>query len=82
MAKNRGLSRHFNRRLKNIYKSAAMTVISQPNHPLCRHYHRLLDGGLKPPNARLTLARKIAAASLAMWKNQEIYDTKRHEVTT
>ena len=34
----------------------------------------MLEHGTKPPLAKLTLSRKIAAALLAMWKNQEAYN--------
>ncbi len=52
-------------------------MLQKPEHPLTQHYARLLEAGTKPPNARLTIARKIAALSLAMWKNQEAYDPAR-----
>ncbi len=32
-----------------------------------------LVSGTRPPLARLTIARKIAATVLAMWKNEEVY---------
>ena len=41
-------------------------------------YMRLTEQGTKPPMAKLTLARKIAATVLAMWKNQEVYDSEKH----
>jgi hypothetical protein len=34
-------------------------------------YQNLLAGGMKPPMARLTLARKIAAIVLKIWKKGE-----------
>ena len=37
-----------------------------------------LKEGMDPAMARLTLARRIAAAVLAMWKEQEDYDPKKH----
>jgi transposase len=73
----RGLSRQFNRVLKEVYKSAVISVLKDTTHPLTLHYERLLAAGTKPPNARLTVARKIAALSLAMWKNEERYDPAR-----
>ncbi|MGB5294470.1 MAG: transposase [Thermoanaerobaculia bacterium] len=71
----RGLNRNHNPTLKGIFKGAAMTVIhqAQAGHPLKRAYARLLEGGTRPPLARLTIARKIAAAVLAMWKTEEAY---------
>jgi predicted metal-dependent HD superfamily phosphohydrolase len=41
----------------------------------------MLQSGIKPPLARLTLSRKIAAIVLAMWKHQEVYDSSRHSAT-
>jgi len=74
----RGLNRNFNRMLKNVYKGAASTVIQQGGQePLYLEYLRQLDGGTKPNLAKLTLARKIAAVSLVMWKNEEEYDPNK-----
>ena len=39
---------------------------------------RLLEKGIKPNLARLTIARRIAAISLAIWKTQEVYDPQKH----
>ena len=75
----RGLTRAFNHTLKYIFKGAATTVITKlADHPLEQHYRRQLAAGTKPNLAKLTLARKIAATSLAMWKTQEEYDPERH----
>ena len=71
----RGLNKNFNRTLKVIFKGAAITVIGQRRDtPLYDHYQRLLDGGTKPNLARLTIARQIAAITLALWRNEEVYD--------
>jgi transposase len=76
----RGLTRKRQPRLKEVFKGAAMTVISHlPNDPLHADYERMLESGIKPPLARLTLARKIAGMVLSMWKHQEVYDSKRHQ---
>ncbi len=71
----RGLNRNHNPTLKAIFKGAALTAIHQTktDHPLRVAYARLLDSGTRPPLARLTIARKIAATVLAMWKNEEVY---------
>jgi len=34
----------------------------------------MLAAGTKPNLARVTLARKLAAIVLAMWKSEEVYD--------
>jgi transposase len=77
--KTRGLTRTFNRRLKYVFKGAATTVITKlAGTPMHDDYERMLDAGTKPNLAKLTLARKIAATFLAMWKNEEVYDSERH----
>lgn len=74
----RGLNRNFNRTLKGIFKGAAMTVVIHPsNNGFRAAYHRLCEQGTKPNLAQVTVARKIAAATLAIWKNEEAYDPKR-----
>jgi hypothetical protein len=54
--------------LKAIFKGAAQNVESMTKHPLHADYKRMLGDGMKPTLARITIARKIAAAVLAMWK--------------
>lgn len=77
----RGLNRNFNRQAKAIFKGAATTVIiSRSREPLRADYDRLLTNGTKPNLAKLTLARKIAAIVLAMWKNQEVYDPEKYRM--
>lgn len=79
----RGLSRRRQPRLKAVFKGAATTVISQlPEDPLHADYQRSLRSGTKPPLARLTLARKIAAIVLSMWRHQEVYNPKRRRLAT
>jgi transposase len=79
LEKTRGLSVAHNHQLKAIFKGAATTVIMQTHDdPLYQDYARLLAGGTKPNLAKLTLARKIAAIVLAMWKNEEVYDPDKH----
>jgi transposase len=74
----RGLSRQYNRVLKDIFKGAATLVITQRNKdPLYPRYERMLAGGTKPSLAKLTLARIIAATVLRMWKDEEEYRPER-----
>lgn len=83
MQQTRGLNRRRNALLKAVFKGAATTVIRQlPEDPLHAHYLRMLDSGIKPPLAKLTLARRISATVLSMWKHEEVYDPKRHAVVT
>lgn len=71
----RGLNRNHNPTLKAIFKSAATTAIHQtpPDHPLRQAYERLCESGTRRHLAKLTIARKLAATVLAMWKRQEVY---------
>jgi transposase len=79
VAKTRGLNRRHNSTLKVIFKGAATTIVTkQPDEPLRRDTQRLLDQGTKPNLAKVTLARKIAATALVMWKRQEVYDPARY----
>ena len=72
----RGLNRAHNNTLKSIFKGAAETVVmtADMQEPLYQDYLRLTESGTKPDLARLTIARKIAAASLMMWKRKETYN--------
>ncbi len=77
----RGLTRKRNPLLKQVFKGAATTVITQlTDHPLHEGYQRMIDSGIKPNLARVTLARRISAIVLSMWKHQEVYDPSRHRV--
>jgi transposase len=61
----RGLNRNRHPLLKAVFKGAATTVVQgMPEHPLHRDYQRLLESGVKPNLAKLTVARRIAAAVL------------------
>jgi hypothetical protein len=71
----RGLNQDHNHVMKNVFKGAAMTVVQKlPDCPLHADYQRLLKSGVKPNLAQLTLARKIAAIALAVWKSGRPYD--------
>lgn len=75
VVKTRGLNRNHNPTLKTIFKGAAITAINRsvPGRSLKEAYERLCETGTKPPMARITIARKIAATVLAMWKKEEVY---------
>ncbi len=61
--------------MKNIFKGAATTVITNLSHdPLHEHYQQLTAAGTKPNLAKLTLARRIAAVVLRMWKDGKEYN--------
>jgi len=69
----RGLNTNRNPHLKQLFKSTAISASTQPG-PLADYYAELLKKGIQPAMARLTLARKIAAISLAVWKKGERFD--------
>ena len=71
----RGLNRNHNHELKNIFKGAAMIAASKPG-PLQEFYTTLLAKGMRPEMARLTLARKIAAITLIVWKKGVSFDAQ------
>lgn len=68
----RGLNRHYNHRLKAVFKSAATGACDAgPYKPF---YEALLGSGMRAEMARLTVARKLAATVLAVWKSGESFD--------
>jgi len=71
----RGLNKNFNRTLKVVFKGAAKTVISRD--PFKQYYQRLLDKNIRPEMAKLTVARKISAITLAILKSGEEFDPIR-----
>lgn len=74
-AATRGLNQNYNRRLKKIFKCAA--IVGTLREPFKPYYEQLLAKGLRPELARLTLARKIAAITLAVWKKGERFDPEK-----
>ena len=70
----RGLNVNHNHDLKNIFKSAATQAGVGKDDPMGKFYQNLLATGMEPPMARLTLARKIAAIALTIWKKGERFD--------
>jgi DUF1365 family protein len=70
----RGLNVNHNHDLKNLFKSAATQAGASKDDPLTEFYQNLLARGMAPPMARLTLARKIAAIALKIWKKGERFD--------
>ena len=63
----RGLNRNHNHELKNIFKGAAIIAATKAG-PFQEFYAALVAKGIRPEMARLTLARKIAAITLLVWK--------------
>jgi len=71
----RGLNLNHNHDLKNIFKSAATRATSTAG-PFQNFYQACLARGMKPHLARLTLARKIAAITLLVWKKGVRFDAE------
>jgi transposase len=71
----RGLNRNHNHDLKNLFKSAA-TLAAAKAGPFQEFYAALVAQGMKPEMARLTLARKIAAITLMVWKKGVRFDAQ------
>ncbi|MGH7470643.1 MAG: transposase [Longimicrobiales bacterium] len=69
----RGLSQNHNRVLKNVFKSAATAAIVRAG-PLRDFYQGMIARGMREELARVTLARKVAAVTLRVWKRGERFD--------
>ena len=72
----RGLNKDHNHDLKGLFKAAATTASVRPG-PFQDFYQAWLAKGIKPTMARLTLARKIAAITLILWKTGEDFDAQK-----
>jgi transposase len=71
----RGLNVNHSHDLKYLFKSAAIMASSQAG-PFQDFYDALLAKGMKPTMARLTLARKMAAITLSVWKKGDRFDAQ------
>ncbi len=70
-----GLKANHNHAVKAIFKEAAVSALTHPG-PLKDFYAMRLAQGMKPELARLTLARKIAAITLTLWKKGESFNAE------
>jgi len=68
-----GLNANHHHELKALFKAAAASALARPG-PLQAFYARRVAQGMKPELARLTLARKIAALALTLWKKGERFN--------
>jgi transposase len=71
----RGLNWNHNHEMKNLFKSTA-TAASVRQGVWREFYLQLLEKGMRPEMARLTLARKIAAITLKIWKKGERFQAE------
>lgn len=69
----RGLNRNHNPVLKEVFKGAA-TAAAAKGGPLRALFDSMVARGMRPEMAKLTIARKIAAVALRLWKKGELYD--------
>lgn len=72
----RGLNDNHHPGLKWIFKSAA-TRLCTSEGPFREFFLARLQQGIRPEMARLTVARKLAAIVLAIWKKGERFDAQR-----
>jgi len=71
----RGLNRNHNHLLKRVFKSAASSACA--SGPFKPAYDARVAQGMDPSLARLTIARKLAATTLAVWKRGEQFAPER-----
>lgn len=74
-AQTRGLTREYSRSLKRVFKGAA--IEAQKEERIKSIYTGQVDRGVRPEMARLTIARKLAAVTLRVWKSGEEYDESK-----
>jgi transposase len=72
----RGLNRNHNPMLKSVFKGAAVAATAKPG-PLRDYYEASVARGMKEDLATVTLARKIAAVTLRLWKKGELWDPEK-----
>jgi transposase len=75
----RGLNHNYNRVLKDVFKGAALTASYRGAFKELFD-RRVADGAIENI-VLLTMARKIAAITLALWKKGERFDIERHQLS-
>jgi len=73
----RGLNRNHNHLLKRVFKNAASSACHRG--PFAAGYEARVAQGMAPSLARLTIARQLAATTLAIWKRGEHFNPARRE---
>ena len=56
-----------------LFKATATSSLARPG-PFRDLYHGMIARGTREELARVTLARKLAAVTLRLWKKEERYD--------
>jgi transposase len=72
----RGLNQNYNRTMKAVFKGAAASAVQQ-HAEIKEYYEGLCATGMRPEMAQLTVARKLSAIALSLWKKGELYDPTR-----
>lgn len=72
----RGLNRNHHPLLKSVFKGAANAAAAQDG-PLKEFYDACVARGVREEMAKLTLARKIVAIALRLWKTGELWDATK-----
>jgi len=73
----RGLNHNYSRTLKDAFKGAAKTAAAGAWKS---HFDAMVANGQDSSLVLLTLARKIASITLALWKRGEGYDSKKVKI--
>jgi transposase len=73
----RGLNRNHNHLLKRVFKNAATSACQ--SGPFKAGYEVRVARGMAPSLARLTIARQLAATTLAIWKRGERFAPERKQ---
>jgi transposase len=71
-----GLNQNHNRTMKAVFKAAALSALGR-NPEFREYYQRLCKQGMRPEMAQLTVARKLAAIVLILWKKGERYNSEK-----
>lgn len=74
-AATRGLNRNHNHQLKRVFKGAATSACQR--EPFKSEYDARVAQGMDESLARLTVARKLAATTLTVWKRGESFAEER-----
>jgi len=72
----RGLNRNHHPLLKSVFKGAANAAAAQEG-PFKEFYEACVGRGVREEMAKLTLARKIVAIVLRLWKTGEMFDATK-----
>jgi len=71
----RGLNGNHNPRLNQGFKGAAQSALRHAE--IEADYPRLVERGTRPSLARVSVARKLAAITLTLWRRKERDDPKK-----